>query len=162
MSERGLLDIRRFIIPASVLDPTLEVLAAAGKRGVEGMVVWGAVREGEGTMRFAIAYAPRQVAYDTGFGLLVHVEDEALHEVNRAFHELGLTLAGQAHSHPGDAYHSETDDMRPLVTLVGGLSLVVPDFARRGRADMERFAWLRLESYGNWSHLGDDIEIVIE
>ena len=60
MSSRGLLDVRRFIIPASVLDPTLEVLAAAGKRGVEGMVVWGAMRDGMHSLRFAAAFAPRQ------------------------------------------------------------------------------------------------------
>lgn len=162
MSNRGLLDIRRFIIPASVLDLTLEALATAGASGVEGMVVWGAMRDGMHTLRFAVAHAPCQIAYATRYGLLVRVEDEALHEVNRAFHERGLTLAGQAHSHPGEAYHSETDDLRPLMTLIGGLSLVVPEFARGGRSDIDRFAWFRLISFGKWRPIGDETEIVIE
>ena len=40
--------------------------------------------------------------------------------VNRTFYEQGLTLAGQVHSHPADAYHSDTDDAYPLMTLIGG------------------------------------------
>jgi hypothetical protein len=161
MNGRGLLDIRRFMIPASVLDRTLEVLATAGERGVEGMVVWGAIREDAETLRFAVAYVPHQAAYKTEFGLLVRVEDEALHQVNRDFHERGLILAGQAHSHPGDAYHSETDDLRPLVSLIGGLSLVVPDFARGGRADVDRFAWFRLAGFGDWRPAGEETGIVV-
>jgi hypothetical protein len=38
----------------------------------------------------------------------------------------------QVHSHPTEAYHSETDDTYPIVTVRGGLSLVVPDFGRAG------------------------------
>lgn len=161
MGPHGLLDVRRFLIPNEVLDATLEALAAAGEREAEGMVVWGGVRDEYSTFRFRVAYGPRQRAYKTEQGLLVRVEADALDEVNRAFNARGLILAGQAHSHPTSAYHSHTDDLRPVVTLLGGLSLVVPDFAQGGRADLARFAWYRLHGYGDWRSVGAETEVVI-
>ena len=161
MGPRGLLNVERFFVPEDVLDPTLEALAAAGEQEVEGMVVWGGTRDGDNVFRFVVAYGPRQSSYKTEHGLLVRVEADALDEVNQAFSARGLILAGQAHSHPTDAYHSFTDDTRPLVTLLGGLSLVVPDFARGGRADLDRCAWYRLHGYGDWRLVGADTEIVL-
>ena len=38
----------------------------------------------------------------------------------------------QVHSHPADAYHSETDDNYPIATLDGSLSIVLPFFGRDG------------------------------
>lgn len=163
MSRRGLLEIDRFIVPTSVLDPTLEALATIGRTGNEGIVVWGGVREDDGTtFRFETAYKPRQQSFKTDQGLLVHVGENALFDINRAFNERGLTLAGQAHCHPTEAFHSDTDDLLPIVTLLGGLSVVIPDFALGGRSDLDRFAWFRLASYGRWLPISEATEIVID
>jgi hypothetical protein len=51
------------------------------------------------------------------------------------------------HAHPTDAFHSPTDDTYPIVTTVGGLSIVVPDFARRGVLTRGTVAY-RLSSAG--------------
>ena len=77
---------------------------------------------------------------------------------------LSQLLAGQVHSHPTDAYHSEVDDHNPLVTLLGSLSLVVPHFARAGRADVLDWAWYRLVGLGRWAELSraDRVELVDE
>jgi hypothetical protein len=55
------------------------------------------------------------------------------------------------HSHPTEAYHSETDDRYAIVTEDGGHSLVVPDFARHPMAlsgcaiyRLHRGSWLEL------------------
>lgn len=163
MRKRGLLDVRRFIIPANVLDPTLEVLSIAGSEGYEAFVVWGGVREEEGaTLRFKAAYKPSQKSYRTERGLFVQVEGEALFELNRIFNNNGLILAGQAHSHPTDAYHSDADDHMPLVTLLGGLSVVIPDFALGGLSDLSRFSWFRLAAYENWTEINEETKIEIE
>jgi hypothetical protein len=161
VTTRGLLGIRRFIVPANVLDPTLGALARVGARKAEAIVVWGGRREGT-TFRFTTAFAPRQQAYVTRGGLFVRVEDEALDEVNLLFHERGLVLGGQAHSHPDEAYHSDTDNTKPLVTLLGGLSVVVPNFARGGRQDLDSFAWFRLAAYADWRPLGPETALEIE
>jgi hypothetical protein len=60
------------------------------------------------------------------------VEGSELHRLNVWLFEHGEELAVQVHSHPTDAYHSDTDDAYPIVAIRGGLSIVVPDFARDG------------------------------
>lgn len=162
MRKKGLLPIRRFVVPTSVLEPTLKVLEASGRNGLEAFVVWGGTREDDGmTFLFRTAYKPHQESYRTERGLFVHVGEEALDSVNRKFNDRGLILAGQAHAHPTDAYHSATDDLLPLVTILGGLSLVVPDFAMGGLTSSDRFAWFRLCGYGDWTPVGNETEIQI-
>jgi hypothetical protein len=161
MARNGLLEVRRYIVPVRVLELTLDALEHAGRSEVEGIVAWGGRRsEGDG-VRFESVYVPRQTAYKTPDGLLVRVEDEALHQLNVDFNKAGLLLAGQAHSHPTDAFHSDTDDHSPIVTLLGGISLVVPDFARGGLEDAGRFAWYRLLDYSQWEQVPDDLIEVI-
>ncbi|MDX6453828.1 MAG: hypothetical protein QOH16_3877 [Gaiellaceae bacterium] len=146
----GLGGILKFVLPRTLLESSLEVLAEIGKKNAEGFVVWGGVRESETVFQFEGGLVPDQRAYSTENGLLVTVDGDALHKVNVTFNENGLMLAGQIHSHPTDAYHSTTDDQLPLVTVVGGLSVVVPDFARDGLDAYANFAWYRLASYANW------------
>ena len=55
-----------------------------------------------------------------------------MHRLNVWLFENHEELAVQIHSHPTEAYHSDTDDTYPIVTMRGGLSVVVPDFARTG------------------------------
>jgi hypothetical protein len=106
------------------------------------------------------AVRPAQTASRTKDGLLVVVDGDALFNVNKHFYERGELLVGQVHTHPGEAYHSPTDDDHPLVTLVGAISLVVPNFARRGLKDQDRWAWYRLEALGLW-HVLDPARHVI-
>jgi hypothetical protein len=39
-------------------------------------------------------------------------------------------LGVQVHAHPGEAFHSGTDDAFPVVTTEGGLSIVAPSFCK--------------------------------
>jgi hypothetical protein len=146
----GLGGILTFVLPRTLLESSLEVLAQIGRSHAEGFVVWGGNRENDTQFRFQVGLVPEQRAYSTDEGLLVTVDGDALHDMNVRFNEQGLMLAGQIHSHPTGAYHSSTDDHLPLVTVIGGLSVVVPDFARDGLGARDRFAWYRLASYANW------------
>jgi hypothetical protein len=63
-----------------------------------------------------------------------------------------LSLIAQIHSHPTRAYHSETDDAYPIITKIGGISIVVPDFAA-GDIDLKRWAIYRLTENASWIEL---------
>jgi hypothetical protein len=63
-----------------------------------------------------------------------------------------LTLLAQIHSHPAEAYHSDTDDAFPIATAAGSLSLVIPDFAARPFA-LPECAVYRLSATGVWEKL---------
>jgi hypothetical protein len=78
------------------------------------------------------AHVPDQTSSRTDDGLLVRVAGPELHRLNVWLHEHDQVLGAQIHAHPTHAYHSKTDDTFPVVTTLGGLSLVVPYFCRRG------------------------------
>lgn len=152
-------EVREFVVPLELVDQTLEPLQEAGRHGYEAFVLWGGRFVDDGGFEFVSAYFPEQTTSRGEDGLLVHVDGEVLFRVNRAFYERGLVLGGQVHSHPTDAYHSETDDAYPLVTLIGALSGVVPDFGDGGRERVTDWAWYRLVAVGEWAVLDDETRI---
>lgn len=158
-SKRGLLDVRTFVIPEGILLGTIQFLQRVGGKGHEGFALWsgalepvgaGGVRAARERFNFSSLIVPEQYAMSTERGLLVTVPGEALFEVNKAVHERGEILGAQVHSHPTDAYHSDTDDEFPLVTLVGALSIVIPSFGRNAPEDIDEWAWYRLSKRARW------------
>jgi hypothetical protein len=155
--------VREFVIPVELIDQTLEPIRDAGESGYEAFVVWGGhFADGGRRFEFISGYVPRQTMSRRRHGLLVVVDGEALFRVNRDFYRQGLTLAGQIHSHPTDAYHSDTDDAYPLVTLTGGLSGVVPDFGAGGRDRLGDWAWYRLTGPGVWDPIDGETRLTFQ
>lgn len=161
-SARGLLDVDHFVIPAQVLGHTIEFLKNVGRSGAEGFVLWGGKFESISQFRFASAFAPDQRSFATKDGLLVTVAGDALFSINKNLYERGEILAAQVHTHPTSAYHSGTDDHYPMVTLLGALSIVIPDFARYAPKDHAAWAWYRLIAYGEWAPLGKEVRVSFE
>jgi hypothetical protein len=83
----------------------------------------------------------------------VHIDGAELHRLNRWLFENGQMLGVQIHSHPTNAFHSETDDTYPIITTLGGMSIVVPHFGRNGLLGTGTVAY-RLQSQG-WVSLPD-------
>jgi hypothetical protein len=160
--NRGLLSVRTFVIPGSILLETIRFLQSVGTRGYEGFVLWGGVSTTPEQFRFKSAIIPPQNASITDDGLLVTVDGNALFHVNKTLYERGETLAAQVHSHPTDAYHSSTDDQFPLATLLGSLSVVIPNFALEAPLDFETWAFYRLIGPGKWESASEETTIVFE
>lgn len=158
----GLLGVRTFVIEGHVLAETIQFLQEVGAAGYEGFVLWAGTIDKADTFRFRTALIPEQQAMATGGGLLVVVDGKALFDINKQVYERGEILGGQVHTHPTSAYHSSTDDDYPLVTLVGALSVVLPDFARNAPNDIEAWAWYRLADYGTWLPVGANTKVVFE
>lgn len=145
-----LVAIKRFSVPPEVVDMTDNQLRLAGREGVESFVLWSGSQEGD-TFVVRNAHVPRQTAYKLPDGLCVRVDGNELHRLNVWLFEHQQQLGVQVHSHPTDAYHSETDDTYPIVAVRGGLSIVVPDFGRKGVRGAA-VAWYRLGTAG-WDEL---------
>ena len=160
-SPSPLTGVRTFAVPKRLVLATLDVLAEAGREENEAFVLWGGVATGA-AFEYRTMLVPHQVAHQMSSGLLVTVEGSALFAVNKELYERGEILAAQIHSHPTDAFHSDTDDCYALVTLSGALSVVVPNFAREGLDGIDAWAWYRLEGPATWMPLrdGDRVEIV--
>ena len=151
MTKSGFLDISRVEIPRSCAQEAIDWLYCAGSRHVEGVALFAGVREGE-TFLIKRTIIPEQTAGDIEGGLIYVVNGEELHRLGLELFDSGLQLFAQIHSHPGAAYHSETDDAYPIVTVVGGVSIVVPNFARKG-INLSSWAIYRLLPETGWTEL---------
>jgi hypothetical protein len=152
--------ITRFRVPAEIVRQTDAQLRLVGRTQSECFVLWSGVQQ-DNTFQIRTVHVPRQTAYRFPNGLCVRVEGEELHRLNVWLFEHGEQLAVQVHSHPTDAYHSETDDTYPIVTVRGGLSLVVPDFGHAGLLG-SGVAYYRLGFHGWDELLHDDAKLLIE
>ena len=150
MQTTRLDQIHSILIDSAVVARTLEFLQKFGTHGCEGLVLWiGEVAEESAHITQAVIPDQKPIKSEDGVGYFV--DAETLFELNRKLAESGLRLIAQVHSHPGEAYHSDTDDRYAIVTANGGLSLVVPDFGN-APSDPTLWAVYRLND-GAWREL---------
>ena len=123
--------IAEFRVRSQVLARTEHSLRAAGRDGYELFVLWTGKARGA-CFDVTEGHVPKQKSAKTKDGLLVTVEGDALHQLNVWLYENERVLAAQVHAHPTTAFHSDTDDTYPIVTALGGLSVVAADFCRHG------------------------------
>lgn len=145
---RGFLDLERVLVPRSLADAANEHLRQVGGEGYEGFALWAGRRDGS-VFRVLETVIPAQRGIRSEGGVCVAVDGDELFRLNVHLYERGHALIAQLHSHPGEAYHSETDDAFPIATTVGAFSLVVPDFAVRPFS-LERSAVYRLLPGRGW------------
>ena len=153
-------EVRKVRVPQSLVDRTVEHLRGAGKRGVEGIALWVGQSNGF-SFEVMDIILPTQSGLVTDNGLLVMVEADELYRINRWLYDHKMVAVAQIHSHPGEAYHSITDDTYPIVTATGGLSIVVPNFASQV-FKLNDCAVYRLRSSGWIQLLKEQVELLIE
>ncbi len=138
-----------FEIQASVVFDTERFLRQHGLHGHEGMVFWGGVPF-EGLVEIRRAMHPAQSCS----AVSVDIDPAAVQQMYRTLETHREILVAQVHSHPGGAFHSARDDAFPATFLVGYLSIVVPDFCRRGLRFLEDCSvWIHT-GLGRWRELG--------
>ncbi len=155
--------VRRFRVQACAVRETEEAIRSAGRDGFEIFVVWSGTRDGD-TFVVEEVHVPRQVSCKLDDGLCVRIDGPELHRLNVWLYEAQQVVGVQIHSHPMDAYHSETDDTFPIATLDGSLSIVLPFFGRDGfeSSDIAAYrlrhdGWLKIAG-----SLSDFVEIVAD
>lgn len=147
----GLLGVQSVHVPRSLALKAHAYLQQVGEQGLEGFTLWAGVRDGT-AFYVRSTVVPAQRSLRRSNGVCVSVGAEELHRLNVWLFEQQMLLLAQLHSHPGRAYHSDTDDTYPIATAAGSLSLVIPDFARRPFA-LGRCAVYRLFPQAGWVRL---------
>ena len=156
MTLRG---VRQFRIKANAIRATVEAIRSAGKDGYELFVIWSGTLDGD-VFTVAKVHIPDQVSYNLDGGLCVRIDGSELHRLNVWLYEAQQVVGVQVHSHPADAYHSDTDNTYPVATLDGSLSIVLPYFGRDGWESSDIAAY-RLEQDG-WNELSGPLSDLIE
>jgi proteasome lid subunit RPN8/RPN11 len=150
-----LIDISELRVSTSLVDETIRLLRESGQSGMEAIVLWAGQFLAATTFEVGLVIRPQQTAYRTEEGLLAAVDEEEIFRVNVAVSEQGMRLVAQLHTHPGDAYHSDTDDKHALVTARGAFSIVVPFFAT-GTFGHDEITVFRLGERNEWRELSSD------
>jgi hypothetical protein len=157
----GLSPLNKFRFRRMVIEKAYTFLQQAGKERFEAVALFAGTLDGPNAY-ITEAILPLQKSYKLSSGLMYSVEGDELHRINVWLYENKLKLIAQMHSHPQEAYHSETDDAYPIMSTEGGLSIVVPNFAR-SKIDHLSWAYYRLKPQMNWVELSDnDIHNLIE
>lgn len=143
--------LSKIIISQAVLEKTCEELRSYGRRGCEGLVLWLGYFGDDNTCRVENVFVPPQNSLKSEDGVGYFVDSKTLFVLNKHLSTTGLRLLAQVHSHPGRAYHSAADDRYCIVTIEGGVSIVVPDFGFCP-ADLLMWATYRLDR-GRWKEL---------
>ncbi len=144
----GPLRLKRDIVPTTFL-----ALRECGRGECECAVFWTGPTEGDLIDGFEHPIHKR-----SPFGY--EVDDSWLTDFWKRLAASRRSIKVQVHTHPGQAFHSATDNEWPIVSQVGFVSIVIPDFAA-GDPSLEK-AWVgRLQADGNWRHLASAAEAVI-
>lgn len=134
----------RFIIPRPLLREAQLFLRRQARSRHEGWALLAGCMEGE-DFRVRRLIVPEQ----STSGVHAHVSGDEVSRIADELSRTGECIGIQIHSHPGAAFHSVVDDQEALVTKLGGLSIVVPDFARAAMDSLDHCAIFRLET-GSW------------
>jgi hypothetical protein len=141
----------RVRIGPDVLTAIEAFLTARGAHGAEGTGVVACHPGNSGWWEAALFVAPDQHATVGRFGCSVTVTERGKSELAAASPPDHLYLV-RVHSHPGEAFHSDTDDANPALTHDGALSVVVPYFGLGLRRGLDACAAYRLMN-GEWVEL---------
>lgn len=125
-----LADVSQFVMPQSALEKARDYLVEDGREGREAFVLFSGVVSPPTATICSVICPPQQAISDGNGGVGVYVSGQTLFEIARRVAQRNQILLGQMHTHPGRAFHSQTDDAYPLVSLPGAFSVVVPNFCR--------------------------------
>ena len=151
--------VRRFRIEADLIHETVEEIRSVGLDGFELFVLWLGRVDGD-IFVVDTAHVPRQTSHVFESGLCVTINGDELRELGLWLYKSQLIIGAQVHSHPTEAYHSETDDSYPMATIEGSLSVVLPYFGRDGW-ESDGIAAYRLED-GVWRDVTGQVDDLIE
>jgi hypothetical protein len=144
----------RFSIPTDVMVQTWDLLRRPGFEGLEAAAVWIGRRLPGGDVEIFDVNMPEQLAYRSEFGVAVTILDEALSRLIATL-PLECFVPIRLHTHPGPAYHSDTDDQNMLLSHMGAISIVIPDFAR-DEIDLCSCSVNELNESHHWRELSPD------
>ncbi len=137
----------RYELASGLLARSQRLLKGAGAKGREAYVVW--VGEMEGSKAKALDVWPLAAEATAVHARIPFREVLAISDL---LAQRSWFVLAQLHSHPGVAFHSETDNRFPISNQLGFISIVVPNSA--GDEAGAGWAWFEFIGEGAWRHLG--------
>ena len=138
-------------LPAAILEKTYRTLRNCGRGRCECVVYWTGPAGQDVVDDFE---HPPHRRSPGGY----EVDSNWLTEFWKELSVRKRSIKVQIHTHPGEAFHSSTDDKWPIISQAGFLSVVIPDFAA-GEPTLDD-AWIgSLQADGKWRRLDSAAEV---
>lgn len=119
----SLLHIKNIHLSKDILNDTFSFLQRFGKIELESHALWIG-KKNNNIFEITDVWFPKQentpISYEVS-------EDEEF-RINLQLSKENKTIIAQIHTHPGEAFHSNTDNEGSALSLPGSLSIVIPDF----------------------------------
>lgn len=127
-----------------------------GKQGLEATALLASSRPHDSPVWLDLCILPKQVAERSLFGVSVLIPQGEILDLTSLLADLAAVLRVKFHTHPTDAYHSDMDDENMLMRFHGGLSIVIPDYARNPMLARRGWSLNRFNAdRGDWDRLDD-------
>lgn len=136
----------KYTVPRGLLEMTYLNLRLCGAQVEECQLFWLSHRAEPQTIRSIVHPIHKPMGH--GFEL----DDQWLSRFWVGLANEGMSIRVQVHTHPNQAFHSQTDDEWPAVHSIGFLSLVIPRFAQ-GDASLANAYLAELREDGTWSEV---------
>jgi hypothetical protein len=146
--------VSRYRLTADTLEQSFAHFRNCGRGRRECQVLWTSAWSSPDLISAVVH--PRHNAHGGGFVL----DDAWLHQF---WLDLGKTAFGirvQVHTHPGRAFHSQTDDTFPIIHKPDFLSLVIPNFGL-GPIGFEKAYLTEIQPDGRWQQVAIADRLVV-
>jgi hypothetical protein len=144
-----------FSLPHALITETFNHFRTCGRGACECQVLW--TSSWDSPQQLDGVVHPVHRSHGGGFQVdrnWLHVFSVGLLRANR-----GVQI--QVHTHPGEAFHSATDDRYPIIHMAGFMSLVIPDFGL-GKPGFERAYLAEMQQDGSWTEVAIEDRIKLE
>jgi hypothetical protein len=133
-------------LPRRMIDETFATFRSCGAGKRECKLYWASLWQTPGELAHVVHPKHRSNAYG------VTLDSAWISALWNELADKGLGVRVQVHTHPGEAFHSPTDDAFPLIHEIGFLSLVIPDFAL-GPVGFGRAYLTEIQPDGSWKQV---------
>lgn len=141
-------------LDGGVLEATFKHFRACGCGRRECQVLW--LSSWDSPQDISRVVHPRHKAHLGGFVL----DDQWLSKFWSELGDVNMGIRVQVHTHPGEAFHSATDDAFPIIHKPGFLSLVVPNFGL-GPIGFDEAFLTEIQSDGRWQEVAIPSRLVL-
>ena len=142
-------------LPRRMLEESFTMFRACGANCRECQVFW--LSEWTSPSKLTKVVHPKHKSSMHGLA----IDDRWIGDFWNHLVERGLGVRVQIHTHPYEAFHSQTDDEFPLLFDVGFLSLVIPNFAQ-GPAGFDDAYLTEIQLDGRWKQVPISERILID
>jgi hypothetical protein len=144
----------KYRLKGEMLEDTFKHFRACGCGRRERQVLW--LSSWDSTEDITKVVHPRHEAHLGGFVL----DDQWLSEFWLELGKANMGIRVQVHTHPGEAFHSSTDDEFPIIHKPGFLSLVIPNFGF-GPVGFNEAYLTEIQPDGRWHNVAIPSRLVL-